>query len=166
MPLPPRSDLCTLNAQATTLQRLQRLQPLRQGGEASIMTGSMAFSIWNGLISLLSTHGARKKSSVTQLSLLLPQLSPGDLSGPSTGFMFAHASCPVAGNSMKKRIRPGIARSTRKKLAAIARLQSNFIHTQTSFWAITRAHTITKLAPAISLTCRCWALPGNKLDLC
>jgi hypothetical protein len=130
------------------------------------MTRSMTFSIWNRLISPLSMHGAGKKSSITQLSLLLPWLSPGDLSEPSTGFTFAHANCLVARNSTKKRIWPGIARSTQKKLAAIAGLQSNFIHTQTSFWAITQACTITKSALAILLTCRCQVLPGNKLDLC
>jgi hypothetical protein len=43
---------------------------------------------------------------------------------------------PGSQNSTKKRIRPGITRSTRKKPAAIAGLQSNFICTQISLWAI------------------------------
>ncbi len=166
MPLPPWNNLHVLNAQVTTLQRPQRLQPLRQGGEASIMTRSTVFSRWNGPISLLSTRGAGKKSSVTQSSSSLPQLSTGDLSGPSTSFTSACTNCPGARNITKKRIWPGIAGSTRKKLAAVARLQSNFIHTQTSFWVITRARTITKSAPAILLTCGCWVLPRNKSYLC
>jgi hypothetical protein len=65
--------------------------------------------------------GARRKSSITQSSLLLPWLSAGDLSGPRSSFTLAHASHPGARNCMKKIIWARNARLTQRKKAAIAR---------------------------------------------
>jgi len=85
------------------------------------MTRSMADTCWNGVILLLSMCGVVRKSSITQSSSLLPQLSMGDHSGLRSTFTSAHAKCPEAGNSMKKGIQTGIARLTPKKQAAVAR---------------------------------------------
>jgi len=78
----------------------------------------MADTCWNGAISLLSALGIMRKSSDTQLSSSLPWLSTGDRSRPRSDFMSACANCLEAGNSMKRRIQAGIARSAPKKQAA------------------------------------------------
>jgi hypothetical protein len=65
-----------------TLQRPGRLRLLRQGGEASTMTRSEVSTRWNGAILPLSTLGAGRKSSITQLSLFFPWSSVGNLSRP------------------------------------------------------------------------------------
>jgi len=162
---PSQSNLHTLNVQAT-LWRPWRLRLLWQGGEASTMTRSEASTQWNGAISLLSMLGAGRKSSITQLSSFFLWLSTEDLSGPRGGFISARTKCLGARKSMRKRIWAGITRSTQKKPAAIAALQSNFIPIQTLFWGIIWTCTFMKSALPTSLTCGCQALPMNKLDQC
>ena len=104
MHLPPRSNLCALNIQAT-LWRPRRLRLLQQGGEASTMTGSEASTQWNGAILPLLMLGAGRKSSITQSSSFFLWLSMGDLSGPRGRFMSAHTKCPGARKSTKKKSR-------------------------------------------------------------
>ena len=84
------------------------------------MTGSMVITCWNGVISPLSMLSTGRKSSVTQMSSLLPGLGVGDLSGARTGFMSAHANCLGARKSMKRKNWTGNARLAQKKQAAIA----------------------------------------------